>query len=165
MPFIFDKTHRITMKGAILRVGSLSKQALYAVPYTVNTWHKDSDGNWSYSKTDGKQATEEWVNMPGDVRYYFDADGNMAHDGWVDTLTDGAWTKYYFDHDGHYEVNTWHQDGNEKMYFKSDGTQANNEWVNTTTGRYYFDKNGHYAKNAWHEEDGNNLSYSKANGK
>ena len=87
--------------------------------------------------------------MPGDVRYYFDANGNMAHDGLVDTLTDGAWTKYYFDHDGHYEVNTWHQDGNEKMYFKSDGTQANNEWVNTTTGRYYFDYDGKMVHSGW----------------
>lgn len=26
MPFIFDKTHRITMKQAILRVGSLSNR-------------------------------------------------------------------------------------------------------------------------------------------
>ena len=161
--------------------------------FTVNAWHKDNNGNWSYSKADGKQANEEWVNVPGDAWYYFDDDGNMAHDGVkkdIPTINGGVVNTYYFDHDGHYEVNTWHKDGNEKIYFKSDGTQANQEWVTTATGRYYFDykgqmvhggwvftiptngpvatyyfdDNGHYEVNTWHEDDGN-LRYSKANGK
>ena len=79
--------------------------------YETNTWHKDDDGNWTYSKADGKQANEEWVVVPSCNRYYFDDDGNMVHDGWVDTKSGDKWTKYYFDHDGRYAKNAWHKEG------------------------------------------------------
>ena len=71
--------------------------------YAVNAWHNDGD-NWTYSKTDGKQANEEWVLAPDNKWYYFDDNGNMAHDGWVDTYYNGTWTEYYFDRNGHYSI-------------------------------------------------------------
>ena len=159
---------------------------------SVSSWHKKGS-EWTYTKADGERARNEWVKVSDGQWYYFDDDGNMAHDGVkkdIPTINGGVVNTYYFDHDGHYEVNTWHKDGNEKIYFKSDGTQANQEWVTTATGRYYFDykgqmvhggwvftiptngpvatyyfdDNGHYEVNTWHEDDGN-LRYSKANGK
>lgn len=78
---------------------------LYATSYSDNTWHYNGD-TWSYSKGDGTQANTEWVVAPDGKWYYFDEDGEMAHDGWVDTrLHDGSWDKYYFDSNGHYAVN------------------------------------------------------------
>ena len=110
--------------------------------YAKNAWHKEGN-NWTYFKADGKLANEEWLVAPDGKWYYFDSDGYMAHDGRYDTNYNGKWVKYYFDHDGHYEVNTWHNDGNEKVYFKSDGSQAFSEWVKASDGQwYYFDTYG-----------------------
>ena len=165
---------------------TLYKRALYSALYAKNAWHKDEDGNWTYSKADGTQANEEWVVMPSGQWYYFDDDGNMAHDGWVDTLYKDDWYKYYFDHNGHYAKNAWHKDDDGNWtYSKADGKQANEEWVVARDGQqyyfdgdtmardgwvttnnwstYYFDHDGHYVKNAWHKE-GDNWTYSKADG-
>ena len=119
----------------------------------------------------------------------------MAHDGVkkdIVPLSGSGFTTYYFDHDGHYEVNTWHNDGTEKVYFKSDGSQALSEWVKAVDGQwyyfdknghmahdgvkkdiptinggvvntYYFDHNGHYEVNTWHK-DGNEEIYFKSDG-
>lgn len=67
-----------------LKVNSdLYKLAAYSVSDTENSWHNDGS-DWTYSK----------------------ADGDMAHDGWVDTYNkdNGTWSKYYFDHNGHYSI-------------------------------------------------------------
>ncbi|MGZ7888391.1 YSIRK-type signal peptide-containing protein [Lactobacillus crispatus] len=170
---------------------TLYKRALYSALYAKNAWHKDDDGNWTYSKADGTQANEEWVVMPSGQWYYFDDDGNMAHDGWVDTLYKDDWYKYYFDHNGHYAKNAWHKDDDGNWtYSKADGKQANEEWVVVPSGnryyfdddgnmvhdgwvdtksgdkwtKYYFDHNGDCAKNAWHKDDDGNWTYSKADG-
>ena len=78
-------------------------------------------GRSLYSKGDGTQANTEWVVAPDGKWYYFDEDGEMAHDGWEDTrLHDGSWAKYYFDSNGHYAVNTWHYNGDTWSYSKGD---------------------------------------------
>ena len=172
---------------------TLYKRAIYSTLFEKNAWHKDEDGNWTYSKSDGKQANEEWVVTPDGQRYYFDDDGNMAHDGWVDTWDKHNWSTYYFDHNGHYEVNAWHKDENDNWtYSKSDGKQANKEWLKVTDGKwyyfdddgnmahngwvdtrlhngdysaYYFDNDGQYEVNAWHQDNDGNWTYSKSDGK
>ena len=172
---------------------TLYKRAIYSTLFEKNAWHKDEDGNWTYSKSDGKQANEEWVVTPDGQRYYFDDDGNMAHDGWVDTWDKHNWSTYYFDHNGHYEVNAWHKDENDNWtYSKSDGKQANEEWLKVTDGKwyyfdddgnmahngwvdtrlhngdysaYYFDNDGQYEVNAWHQDNDGNWTYSKSDGK
>ena len=127
---------------------NLYKTALYGAPRTKG-WHNDGD-NWTYSKTDGKQANEEWVLAPDHKWYYFDDNGNMAHDGWVDTNTKDGWFDYYFDHNGHYAVNAWHNDGDNWTYSKTDGKQANEEWVLAPDNKwYYFDDNGNMAHDGW----------------
>src|SRR5699024_2343288 len=145
--------------------------------YAVNTWHYNGD-TWSYSKGDGTQANTEWVVAPDGKWYYFDEDGEMAHDGWEETRRhDGSWNKEYLDSIVHYAVNTWHYNADTWSYAKGDGPQANTEWVVAPDGKwyyfdedgemahdgwdatrlhdgcwnkYYFDSNGHYAVNTWH---------------
>ena len=129
---------------------SLYATMLYATSYSDNPWHYNGD-TWSYSKGDGTQANTEWVVAPDGKWYYFDEDGEMAHDGWEDTrLHDGSWNKYYFDSNGHYAVNTWHYNGDTWSYSKGDGTQANTEWVVAPDGKwYYFDEDGEMAHDGW----------------
>ena len=142
---------------------------LYATSYSDNTWHYNGD-TWSYSKGDGTQANTEWVVATDGKWYYFDEDGEMAHDGWEDTrLHDGSWEKYYFDSNGHYAVNTWHYNGDTWSYSKGDGTQANTEWVVAPDGKwYYFDEDGEMAHDGWEDtrlHDGSwNKYYFDSNG-
>ena len=141
---------------------SLYATMLYATSYSDNTWHYNGD-TWSYSKGDGTQANTEWVIAPDGKWYYFDEDGEMAHDGWEDTrLHDGSWVKYYFDSNGHYNntnnsgnqpqsVNSpWHYDGTNWTYSKGDGRQASDEWVIAPDGQwYYFESDGEMAHDGW----------------
>ena len=161
-------------------------------PQSVNSpWHYDGT-NWTYSKGDGRQASDEWVIAPDGQWYYFESDGEMAHDGWVDTNCKDGWYSYYFDHNGHYAVNAWHQDTDGTWtYSKGDGRQASDEWVIAPDGQwyyfesdgemahdgwvdtnckdgwysYYFDHNGHYAVNAWHQDTDGTWTYSKGDGR
>ena len=142
---------------------SLYATMLYATSYSDNPWHYNGD-TWSYSKGDGTQANTEWVIAPDGKWYYFDEDGEMAHDGWEDTrLHDGSWNKYYFDGNGHYDVNTWHYNGDTWSYSKGDGTQANTEWVVAPDGKwYYFDEDGEMAHDGWEDtrlHDGSWVKY------
>ena len=89
-----------------LKVNSdLYKLAAYSVSDTENSWHNDGSG-WTYSKADGERANEEWILTPDNKWYYFDDNGDMAHDGWVDTYNKdtGTWSRYYFDHNGHCSI-------------------------------------------------------------
>ena len=148
---------------------SLYATMLYATSYSDNPWHYNGD-TWSYSKGDGTQANTEWVVAPDGKWYYFDEDGEMAHDGWVDTLYKDDWYKYYFDHNGHYAKNAWHKDDDGNWtYSKADGTQANEEWVVVPSGnRYYFDEDGNMAHDGWEDtrlHDGSwNKYYFDSNG-
>ena len=141
---------------------SLYATMLYATSYSDNPWHYNGD-TWSYSKGDGTQANTEWVVAPDGKWYYFDEDGEMAHNGWEDTrLHDGSWVKYYFDSNGHYNntnnsgnqpqsVNSpWHYDGTNWTYSKGDGRQASDEWVIAPDGQwYYFESDGEMAHDGW----------------
>ena len=120
-------------------------------PQSVNSpWHYDGT-NWTYSKGDGRQASDEWVIAPDGQWYYFESDGEMAHDGWVDTNCKDGWYSYYFDHNGHYAVNAWHQDTDGTWtYSKGDGRQASDEWVIAPDGQwYYFESDGEMAHDGW----------------
>ena len=144
-----------------LKVNSdLYKLAAYSVSDTENSWHNDGSG-WTYSKADGERANEEWILTPDNKWYYFDDNGDMAHDGWVDTYNkdNGTWSKYYFDHNGHFAVSSWHNDGSGWTYSKADGKQANEEWILTPDNKwYYFDDNGDMAHDGWVD------TYNKDNG-
>ena len=131
--------------------------------YEVNAWHNEN-GNWTYFKSDGQQAYEEWVKALDGKWYYFDDNGTMAHDVWLGTNCKNGWLTYYFDHNGHYAKNTWHKDGyGNWSYSKVDGTQAkeelvvvdgqqaHNEWVSIPGDKnpYYFDYTGYMAHSGW----------------
>lgn len=70
----------------------------------TNKWRYNSNiKTWSYIKSDGTDANQEWLKDKDNQWYYFDKNGNMVTDGYFDTyLGNGKWKKYYFDRDGHY---------------------------------------------------------------
>lgn len=74
--------------------------SFYVTPSSSH-WHKVGS-NWTFSKKDGTRAESEWVYAPDKKWYYFDYNGNMAANGWIDTYYNGSWKTYYFDNNGHY---------------------------------------------------------------
>ena len=113
----------------------------------------DGTYDWTYRKTDGTRASNEWLLINGSW-YYFNGP-TMAANGWCDAPWYGQYHSYYFDANGHYVTNCWHStsNGNNQYpswtYSKADGTQANNEWVWINGAWYYFDGNDMVA-NGWH---------------
>lgn len=156
---------------------------------SANKWRYNSNiKTWSYIKSDGTDANQEWVKTKYNEWYYFDKNGNMATNGWFSTSSkkENNGEKYYFDKDGHYLTNYWTYDpyGKTWSYAKNDGVQANDQWVKSkynewyyfdfngdmvtnswfdTNGKiYYFDKNGHYLTNHWvYSSDENIWRYTK----
>ncbi|WP_304682046.1 hypothetical protein [Lactobacillus taiwanensis] len=163
--------------------------------YLTDHWTYEPYGKtWSYAKSNGMQANQEWLKKDNQW-YYFDDDGNMAANGWWDTnLGNDHWKLYYFDKNGHYLTNHWtyNSDNNVWKYAKKDGTEANEEWLKMLDGHwyyfdvsgimassgwqwvstkgnkfaeYYFDKNGHYLTNHWtYDSVDRTWSYAKNNG-
>jgi glucan-binding YG repeat protein len=118
--------------------------------YNSNQWHYDKYTNeWTYSKSDGTRADNEWLWING-AWYYFDG-SVMAANGWHSGYWNSDWRTYYFDANGHYETNQWHYDKYTKewTYSKSDGTRADNEWLWINGAWYYFDGSV-MAANGWH---------------
>ena len=124
--------------------------------YETNRWHSISnyDGtyDWSYSKSDGTRAEDEWLWINGSW-YYFEG-SKLANHGWCFAPWHGQDHYYYFDANGHYETNRWHSISNydgtyDWSYSKSDGTRAEDEWLWINGSWYYFD-GSKLATNGWH---------------
>lgn len=129
--------------------------------YLTNYWDHDlSDNTWSYAKSDGKQARDEWIN---NGQYYMDDTGVMATNGWHTDKNDNS---YYFDNNGHYLTNHWDHNTSDNTwsYAKDDGKQAENEWVSINGKQYYFNENGVMAANGWHDDNNDNTYYFDTNG-
>ncbi len=160
---------------------------------SANKWRYNSNiKTWSYIKSDGTDANQEWVKTKYNEWYYFDKNGNMAKNGWFSTSSkkENNGEKYYFDKDGHYLTNYWTYDpygktwsyakndgvqandqwlkakDNQWYYFDNDGNMVSNKWVYTDFGKiYYFNKDGHYLTNQWvYNSDDNIWSYAKNDG-
>ena len=125
-------------------------------------WHRSYDNSWTYTKSDGNQASDEWAFIDGSW-YYFEPDGKMADNGWYTTIWNDQAMTYYFDANGHYETNCWHEQRDSDRldakvtwtYSKSDGTQAENEWLYINGAWYYFEPDGQMLANGWYEEPWN----------
>lgn len=122
---------------------------------STNKWRYNSNiKTWSYIKSDGSDANQEWVKTKYNEWYYFDENGSMATNGWFSTSSkkENNGEKYYFDKDGHYLTNHWVYDSavNIWSYVKKDGTQAHEEWLKLADGHwYYFDVSGIMAADGW----------------
>ena len=104
--------------------------SLYSVKNdNTNKWRYNSNiKTWSYIKSDGTDANQEWLKDKDNQWYYFDKNGNMASNGWFATTStqEDNGKKYYFNKDGHYLIDYWAYDPYDKTwsYAKNDGTRA-----------------------------------------
>ena len=108
--------------------------------------------SWYFFDEEGVMKTG-WYNF-----YYFDDDGKMKKNTWVD---DG---KYYVDENGVYVRNQWVDD----YYLNSCGLKTVNAWVGdywcgsdgkymksswVDDGKYYVDENGVYVAGIWKKDN------------
>ena len=142
--------------------------SLYSVKNdNTNKWRYNSNiKTWSYVKSDGTDANQEWLKDKDNQWYYFDKNGNMASNGWFATTStqEDNGKKYYFNKDGHYLTDYWAYDpyGKTWSYARNDGVQANDQWVKAKDNQwYYFDFNGNMVTNSWFDTDGKIYYFDK----
>ena len=78
-------------KSAVM-VFSFLLMLLCAAPVYGGTWTQHEDDTWTYTDDDGESVTG-WIEDDGKT-YYFDEDGVMAADTWVDNYyvnSEGKW--------------------------------------------------------------------------
>lgn len=81
---------------------------------TSGTWKKDSDKNWTFTKSNGQLAKEEILTIGG-KRYAFDYHGHL--------VTNDYYDGYYADQNGELGSNRWNKDLNgDYTYSQADGT-------------------------------------------
>ena len=138
--------------------------SLYSVKNdNTNKWRYNSNiKTWSYIKSDGTDANQEWLKDKDNQWYYFDKNGNMASNGWFATTStqEDNGKKYYFNDDGVMVTNGWHDTLTEgvwkKYYFDGNGHYLNIHW------RYDYDRNGQPIANRWIYDPNNHIwSYTK----
>lgn len=136
--------------------------------FTVVETAKAEEGTWqgkTYLKADGKPATKQWLfDQTHQKWFYLKEDGQRAENGWLTV----AGKDYYFDANGILATNTWvnqyyvnangvkakdqwlfDQEGQSWLYLKSDGQKAKNEWISQGQEKYYLKEDGKMAKDEW----------------
>ena len=105
-------------------------------------WIQQDDGTWTYRKTDGAFARNEWQNIGG--RWYvFDGSGTMIK-GWF--RSGEAW--YYLGEDGGMLSGQWFSDKGKNYYLTASGTMATDAYIGSemaVNGKriyYYVDGSG-----------------------
>ena len=130
----------------------------------TNQWIFDQTyQNWFYLKADGQRAENGWLTVAG-KDYYFDANGILATNTWVNQYyvnANGAKAKdqwlfdqegqswLYLKADGQKAQNEWIQQGQEKYYLKADGKMAKDEWITQGENQYYINSQGKMLKSTW----------------
>ena len=187
-------TNAVQLNAKVTSQWVPASPSLYSVKNdNTNKWRYNSNiKTWSYVKSDGTDANQEWLKDKDNQWYYFDKNGNMASNGWFATTStqEDNGKKYYFNKDGHYLTDYWAYDpygktwsyarndgvqandqwlkakDNQWYYFDNDGNMVSNKWVYTDFEKiYYFNKAGHYLTNQWvHNSDDNIWRYAKNDG-
>lgn len=144
---------------------------------TTGTWKKDSDKNWTFTKSNGQLAKEEILTIDG-KRYAFDYHGHL--------VTNDYYDGYYADQNGEIGFSRWNKDLNGNYtYSQADGSFVYDNIVtinghkyafdgqgfmiaNGTYSNYYFGADGVAKTNSWillKDDDSNqNWLYAKADG-
>lgn len=110
---------------------------------TSGAWQQDSTGKWTFIKSNGTKAVNEWVEYNG-KSYCVDASGYMIT-GWRE-FTNGH--TYYFDPStGELRYNTWVNTATGAYYLQADGsldkaTPGTTKNITTAVGVYTIDENG-----------------------
>ena len=111
---------------------------------SINGWHKDKNGKWTYAENTYSIAKDKVLTIGGHT-YSFDKNGTMQT-GWV--KKGDSW--YYFNKkgqgiEGAMVAGTWKKIGKDWYYFEKDGKMAADE----TIGNYYVNKSGAYRYSHW----------------
>lgn len=99
-------------------------------------WKKQSNGTWTYTKADGKLATDEWILDGGNWYYFFGT--TMASEQFV------SWKNkiYYCGKSGAMIANAWHKETYEDwttwFYAGADGALVEDGWQLVDKKWYYF---------------------------
>ena len=132
-------------------------------PATKQWLFDQTHQNWFYLKDDGQRAENGWLTVAG-KDYYFDANGILATNTWVNQYyvnANGAKAKdqwlfdqerqswLYLKADGQRAKNEWISQGQEKYYLKEDGKMAKDEWVTQGENQYYINSQGKMLKSTW----------------
>lgn len=133
-------------------------------PKVNGTWKKKGK-SYTFQKTDGTYAKNEWLKIKKDIyyfnqdgcrktgwftyhnkRYYFNAKGQM-HTGWLKKGGKKG-SRYYFKESGAMVSAEWIKKGKRTYYLKSDGKMAKG-WLTLGTKKYYFESDGTCVKGAY----------------
>lgn len=161
-------TNAVQLNAKVTSQWVPASPSLYSVKNdNTNKWRYNSNiKTWSYVKSDGTDANQEWLKDKDNQWYYFDKNGNMASNGWFATtsIQEDNGKKYYFNKDGHYLTDYWAYDpyGKTWSYARNDGVQANDQWLKAKDNQwYYFDFNGNMVTNSWFDTDGKIYYFDK----
>lgn len=117
-------------------------EVTYTFPIMKTGWYRNLQ-TWSYLKSDGKLANNEWVR-DNNKWYLIDKDGNMVSSGekWIGP------DRYLFADTGEAIVGFRVVDGSIKHYNQENCAMDINEWFKEPDGRWYYaDDNGNIVKN------------------
>lgn len=129
-------------------------EVTYSFPIMQTGWYQNLE-TWSYLKSDGKLANNEWVR-DNNKWYLIDKDGNMVTSGekWIGS------DRYIFADSGEAIVGFRVVDGSIKHYNQENCAMDINEWFKEPDGRWYYaDANGNIVKNQYIKAADNTCDY------
>ncbi|MCR5599982.1 MAG: hypothetical protein K6G33_04485 [Ruminococcus sp.] len=110
---------------------------IYVNNYSDMGWYTIGD-DWYYYDKNGNLVRDYWIQYEGDW-YYLKPDGKMAADEWL--TIDGK--DYYLQSNGIMLANTFIEHNGGKCYLDSEGAMVRDQWVADSNGDYhYIDKDG-----------------------
>ena len=121
--------------------GACVLSAAFCLPALAAEGWQQEAGTWTYVDSKGEQPTGQWKKI--DNRwYYFEDDGRMAQDAWIDDS--------YVGEDGVRQESVWIKEASpdspaEKWYYlKNDGRKAveDDGWQKIGDSSYLFDADG-----------------------
>lgn len=157
------------------------KDGSYASDKWIGSRYVNEYGHWDahfqktpkgirYRNPDGTYAGAEWVQSSDGNEYYFDSNGIMAADTWIDgvyvqkdgkkksglvntengwKLQDYSWGWGEDEEEPSYASNCWLRLNGRQVYFDSQGNMVKNGWQKIDNGFYYFDAAGYLVTEKW----------------
>lgn len=102
-------------------------------------------GFWRYGLSNGTYATNQFIDLGRDKKYYFKDDTSLVCGDWHEV--DGRW--YYFAEDGHANLG-WQQIGGKWYYFNDPaGDMKVNGWEKLKSDYYYLGGDGIMLTDEW----------------
>ena len=116
--------------------------ALTIVPVKLTEQWAKIDGNWYYFDKNGYLVHNKWID-----NYYLKSDGKLAHDEWIGS--------YYLDSYGVWISNKkkitegWQKGKAGYWYQNADGSYPKNQWKEINSKWYHFNKDGYMDHDKW----------------